>query len=70
MICYLLVHVLRYFLIWFRLKSIDTIPLQDTEITDRGSYQLVAKSETGETMSQSVELKEEQVRLNQSESSL
>ena len=44
--------------------------LQDTEITDRGSYQLVAKSETGETMSQSVELKEEQVRLNQSESSL
>ena len=37
--------------------------LQDTEMTDKGQYKLVAKSETGETQSQAVQLMEEQVRI-------
>merc|ERR1712142_947813 len=38
-------------------ETIVQLEIHDTEITDQGSYQLVAKSETGETQSQTVTLK-------------
>merc|ERR1712029_368992 len=38
-----------------------------TEVTDQGSYQLVARSETGETQSQTVTLQEEQVKMEAAE---
>merc|ERR1712045_975909 len=39
----------------------------DTEVTDQGSYQLVARSETGETQSQTVTLHEEAVKMDAAE---
>merc|ERR1711902_134256 len=39
----------------------------DTEVTDQGSYQLVARSETGETQSQTVTLHEEAVKMEAAE---
>merc|ERR1712156_1012843 len=44
-------------------ETIVQLEIHDTEITDQGSYQLVAKSETGETQSQTVTLQEDQVKM-------
>merc|ERR1711915_388934 len=49
--------------------TIVQLEIHDTEITDQGSYQLVAKSETGETQSQTVTLQEEQVKMEAAEAS-
>merc|ERR1712098_816802 len=50
-------------------ETIVQLEIHDTEITDQGSYQLVAKSETGETQSQTVTLQEEQVKMEAAEAS-
>merc|ERR1712013_447123 len=50
-------------------ETIVQLEIMDTEITDQGSYQLVAKSETGETQSQTVTLQEEQVKMEAAEAS-
>merc|ERR1711962_926742 len=44
-------------------ETIVQLEIQDTDATDQGSYQLVAKSETGETQSQTVTLQEDQVKM-------
>merc|ERR1712121_465940 len=44
-------------------ETIVQLEIQDTDVTDQGSYQLVAKSETGETQSQTVHLQEDQVKM-------
>merc|ERR1711872_603638 len=48
-------------------ETIVQLEIHDTEITDQGSYQLVAKSGTGETQSQTVTLQEEQVKMEAAE---
>merc|ERR1719356_2229294 len=48
-------------------ETIVQLEIHDTEITEQGSYQLVAKSETGETQSQTVTLQEEQVKMEAAE---
>merc|ERR1712038_1024981 len=48
-------------------ETIVQLQIEDTEITDQGSYQLVARSETGETQSQTVTLQEEQVKMEAAE---
>merc|ERR1712115_231515 len=48
-------------------ETIVQLEIMDTEITDQGSYQLVAKSETGETQSQTVTLQEDQVKMEAAE---
>ena len=48
-------------------ETIVQLQIEDTEINDQGSYQLVAKSETGETQSQTVTLQEEQVKMEAAE---
>merc|ERR1712128_107105 len=50
-------------------ETIVQLEIHDTEVTDQGSYQLVAKSETGETQSQTVTLQEEQVKMEAAEAS-
>merc|ERR1712130_799361 len=50
-------------------ETIVQLEIHDTEITDQGSYQLVAKSETGETQSQTVTLQEDQVKMEAAEAS-
>merc|ERR1711909_257653 len=50
-------------------ETIVQLEIQDTNVTDQGSYQLVAKSETGETQSQTVTLQEEQVKMEAAEAS-
>merc|ERR1711874_732032 len=47
--------------------GIVQLEIQDTDATDQGSYQLVAKSETGETQSQTVTLQEDQVKMEAAE---
>jgi hypothetical protein len=44
-------------------ETIVQLEIQDTDSMDQGSYQLVAKSETGETQSQTVTLQEDQVKM-------
>ena len=44
-------------------ETIVQLEIEDTDATDQGSYQLVAKSETGETQSQTVTLQEDQVKM-------
>merc|ERR1711979_47219 len=51
-------------------ETIVQLEIQDTEITDQGAYQLVARSETGETQSQTVTLQEEQVKMEAAEAPL
>merc|ERR1711915_455002 len=51
-------------------ETIVQLEIQDTDTTDQGSYQLVAKSETGETQSQTVTLQEDQVKMEAAEASL
>ena len=48
-------------------ETIVQLQIEDTEINDQGSYQLVARSETGETQSQTVTLQEEQVKMEAAE---
>merc|ERR1711872_671172 len=48
-------------------ETIVQLEIQDTQINDQGSYQLVAKSETGETQSQTVTLQEDQVKMEAAE---
>merc|ERR1711974_546129 len=48
-------------------ETIVQLEIQDTDATDQGSYQLVAKSETGETQSQTVTLQEDQVKMEAAE---
>merc|ERR1712038_1756289 len=48
-------------------ETIVQLEIMDTEITDQGSYQLAAKSETGETQSQTVTLQEDQVKMEAAE---
>ena len=48
-------------------ETIVQLQIEDTEINDSGSYQLVARSETGETQSQTVTLQEEQVKMEAAE---
>ena len=48
-------------------ETIVQLQIEDTEINDQGSYQLVAKSETGETQSQTVTLQEDQVKMEAAE---
>merc|ERR1712088_775092 len=48
-------------------ETIVQLEIQDTDTTDQGSYQLVAKSETGETQSQTVTLQEDQVKMEAAE---
>merc|ERR1711963_1137400 len=48
-------------------ETIVQLQIEDTEVTDQGSYQLVARSETGETQSQTVTLQEEQVKMEAAE---
>merc|ERR1712061_149018 len=48
-------------------ETIVQLQIEDTEINDQGSYQLVAKSETGETQSQTVTLHEEAVKMDAAE---
>ena len=48
-------------------ETIVQLQIEDTEITDQGAYQLVARSETGETQSQTVTLQEEQVKMEAAE---
>merc|ERR1711915_444550 len=50
-------------------ETIVQLEIQDTDTTDQGSYQLVAKSETGETQSQTVTLQEDQVKMEAAEAS-
>merc|ERR1712152_36177 len=50
-------------------ETIVQLQIEDTEVTDQGSYQLVARSETGETQSQTVTLQEEQVKMEAAEAS-
>ena len=50
-------------------ETIIQLEIQDTDVTDQGSYQLVAKSETGETQSQTVTLMEDQVKMEAVEAS-
>ena len=50
-------------------ETIVQLEIHDTEVSDQGSYQLVAKSETGETQSQTVTLQEEQVKMEAAEAS-
>merc|ERR1711879_807147 len=48
-------------------ETIVQLQIEDTEINDQGSYQLVAKSETVETQSQTVTLQEDQVKMEAAE---
>ena len=48
-------------------ETIVELEIKDTDVTDSGSYQLVAKSETGETQSQTVTLQEDQVKMEAAE---
>merc|ERR1711874_915090 len=48
-------------------ETIIQLQIEDTEVNDQGSYQLVARSETGETQSQTVTLQEEQVKMEAAE---
>merc|ERR1712029_137940 len=48
-------------------ETIVQLQIEDTEIIDQGAYQLVARSETGETQSQTVTLQEEQVKMEAAE---
>merc|ERR1712079_431323 len=48
-------------------ETIVQLQIEDTEVTDQGSYQLVARSETGETQSQTVTLHEEAVKMDAAE---
>ena len=48
-------------------ETIIQLQIEDTEVTDQGSYQLVARSETGETQSQTVTLHEEAVKMEAAE---
>merc|ERR1712121_165494 len=50
-------------------ETIVQLEIHDTEITDQGSYQLVAKRETPATQSQTVTLQEEQVKMEAAEAS-
>merc|ERR1711915_944073 len=55
---------------WFKEGHAMQLEIPDTDTTDQGSYQLVAKSETGETQSQTVTLQEDQVKMEAAEASL
>merc|ERR1712038_143996 len=48
-------------------ETIVQLQIEDTEVTNQGSYQLVARSETGETQSQTVTLHEEAVKMDAAE---
>merc|ERR1711994_918651 len=48
-------------------ETIVQLEIEDTEVADQGTYKLVAKSETGETQSQAVQLAEEQVKMEAAE---
>merc|ERR1712079_558590 len=48
-------------------ETIVQLQIEDTEINDQGSYQLEARSETGETQSQTVTLQEDQVKMEAAE---
>merc|ERR1712038_1230026 len=48
-------------------ETIVQLEIHDTEVTDQGSYQLVARSKTGETQSQTVTLHEEAVKMDAAE---
>merc|ERR1711994_322130 len=48
-------------------ETIVQLEIKDTEVADQGTYKLVAKSETGETQSQAVQLAEEQVKMEAAE---
>ena len=48
-------------------ETIVQLQIEDTEVNDQGSYQLVARSETGETQSQTVTLHEEAVKMDAAE---
>merc|ERR1712045_1107161 len=48
-------------------ETIIQLQIEDTEVNDQGSYQLVARSETGETQSQTVTLHEEAVKMEAAE---
>merc|ERR1712223_462145 len=48
-------------------ETIVQLQIEDTEINDQGAYQLVARSETGETQSQTVTLHEEAVKMDAAE---
>merc|ERR1712130_60436 len=48
-------------------ETIVQLEIHGTDATDQGSYQLVAKSETGETQSQTVTLQEDQVKMEAAE---
>merc|ERR1712108_25481 len=48
-------------------ETIVQLEIQDTDATDQGSHPLVAKSETGETQSQTVTLQEDQVKMEAAE---
>merc|ERR1712079_7628 len=48
-------------------ETIVQLQIEDTEVTDQGSYQLEARSETGETQSQTVTLHEEAVKMDAAE---
>merc|ERR1712083_439779 len=50
-------------------ETIVELEIRDTDVSDQGNYQLVAKSETGETQSQTVTLKEDQVKMEAIEGS-
>ena len=50
-------------------ETIVQLEIQDTDVSDQGIYQLVAKSETGETQSQTVTLQEDQVKMEAAEAS-
>merc|ERR1711963_911342 len=43
-------------------ETIVSLEIVDTEVGDKGMYKLVAKSKTGQTQSQAVQLLEEQVK--------
>merc|ERR1712240_552488 len=44
-------------------ETIVQLEIKDTEASDQGTYKLVAKSKQGETQSQIVQLKEDQVKM-------
>merc|ERR1712012_1010750 len=48
-------------------ETIVQLQIEDTESTSVGAYQFVARSETGETQSQTVTLQEEQVKMEAAE---
>merc|ERR1711935_465667 len=50
-------------------ETIVQLEIEDPEPGDQGGYQLIAKSETGETQSQTVTLQEDQVKMEAAEAS-